>query len=343
MTVILVSLSLPAHVVFANGTTVEVNSGNAIILNEGEVISGSGTAGIPVAVKGLPDMGAPLNGLAAFQFDFTWHKDVIHVDSVFAATSAGWTAILPGTLNNTDGTASVAGFTTTFSTDDIILFYLGVHAVGSRGDSTSIDVAITSLYDKDNITILATSVSALVKIVRGTLVSIAVIPADPTIALGLEQQFAAWGNYDDGSRTNITDVVTWTSTSEARATIQTKGDANPGLANSLAVGKTTIIAAMDAIDGATSLIMTEVEAVVSPEEEEDVILPEGGEVVLPEEEEVTLPEETPVLSEGEVTQPDEELSAPVVPIVWRAWLIMGLVVVAVIGGAVWLILRRRVA
>ena len=48
-------------------------------------------------------------------------------------------------------------------------------------------------------------------VTAATLQSIAVTPANPTIAKGLTQQFTATGTYSDNSTQNITSTVTWTS------------------------------------------------------------------------------------------------------------------------------------
>src|SRR5205814_701539 len=53
--------------------------------------------------------------------------------------------------------------------------------------------------------------------------SIAVTPANPSIAKGLTQQFTATGTYSDSSTQNITASVTWTSSTPATATISATG------------------------------------------------------------------------------------------------------------------------
>ena len=67
------------------------------------------------------------------------------------------------------------------------------------------------------------------------LVSIAVSPANTSIAKGLTQQFTAIGTYSDSSTQNLTSSSTWSSSSPAVATISATG-----LAQSLAIGSTTI-------------------------------------------------------------------------------------------------------
>jgi Protein of unknown function (DUF3443)/Bacterial Ig-like domain (group 2) len=70
-----------------------------------------------------------------------------------------------------------------------------------------------------------------------TLVSIVVTPVNPSIALGLTQQFTARGAYSNSSTQNLTASVTWHSSTPAVATIS-----NAGLVTSVSVGTTTITA-----------------------------------------------------------------------------------------------------
>ncbi len=84
-----------------------------------------------------------------------------------------------------------------------------------------------------------------------TLVSIAVTPVNPSISTGNQQQFTATGTYSDGSRQNLTNSVTWTSSVPSVATISSSG-----LATGVATGSTTIQAASGSIYGTTSLTVT---------------------------------------------------------------------------------------
>ncbi len=255
----------PAVVYAASTTTVEVNNGNTITLGVNgvipvvphEFVPTVATGGIPVAVKNLPDLGAPANGLAAFQFDFSWNKDVIRVDSVYpslASAAKNWAIAIPPPPY-TNGKVTVAGFVTgiTYSTDNITLLYFGITAVGNAGDSTSINVTITTFYDRNNVTIPARPVNApvvIAPVVIPQLLSIAVTPVNPIIALGLTQQFTATGIYTNGPA-NITSAVTWVSSNPTVATISTAG-----LATSLTPGTTNITATYGAISGSTTLTVT---------------------------------------------------------------------------------------
>jgi len=355
MMVTLVFLSLPADVVLAQGTTVEVNSGNTIALEEGEVVLGSSTAGIAVEVKGLPDLG-PGNGLAAFTFDFSWDKDVINVDSILQSASsqgADWFVLQYG-LDNINGQATATSYTTNLATSGIILLRLGITAVGNAGDSTSINVIITTLYDRYNTTIPATTVNAPISISgrtpRSELVSVAITPVNPSIALGLTQQFSVIGTYSNEKIFNITDIVAWTSSNDAIATIQSIGEANPGSVTNLAVGTTTITATLDTIYATTTLTVTRAnkEEVIPPppsEEEEVIPVPPADE----EELDTTTASDDKNEKEAASTLPLAPIAAPApppIPVVTfniASWWLVGIIIAGVVllGLALYFLGRKR--
>lgn len=82
----------------------------------------------------------------------------------------------------------------------------------------------------------------------GSLVSIAVTPADADLLLGAVQQYTATGTYSDHSTQDITATVTWSSSDTNVASID-----GGGLATALALGSTTISATSGSITGSTTL------------------------------------------------------------------------------------------
>jgi parallel beta-helix repeat protein len=84
-----------------------------------------------------------------------------------------------------------------------------------------------------------------------TLVSIAVTPANPSIAIAGAQQFTATGTYSDSSTDNITTEVAWNSSDTLVATID-----DGGSAAALAAGTTTITATLGSASGSTTLTVT---------------------------------------------------------------------------------------
>jgi hypothetical protein len=84
-----------------------------------------------------------------------------------------------------------------------------------------------------------------------TLTSIAVAPANASIAAGTVQQFTATGTYSDGSTRDLTGSASWSSSDTSVATID-----STGRASGVGAGSTTIQAAADGASGSTGLTVT---------------------------------------------------------------------------------------
>ena len=91
-----------------------------------------------------------------------------------------------------------------------------------------------------------------------TLLSLAVTPVDPTIAIGLSQQFVATGTYSDGSTADVTSAAKWTSGGSTVSILFTSG-----LATGKAVGIESIKATVGTISAATRLTVRAPFAAVS--------------------------------------------------------------------------------
>jgi Bacterial Ig-like domain (group 2) len=93
--------------------------------------------------------------------------------------------------------------------------------------------------------------STVLSVSAATLASIAVTPSNPAIVQGATQQFTATGTYSDASAQNLTNSVTWTSSTTTVATISASG-----LATSIAAGSSTIQATLGSISGTTTLTVS---------------------------------------------------------------------------------------
>jgi uncharacterized protein YjdB len=105
--------------------------------------------------------------------------------------------------------------------------------------------------------------STTLTVTTAALVSIAVTPAAPSIALGTTEQFTATGAYTDGSTQNLTSTATWSSGTISTATIN-----NTGLAQSVGVGTANITATSGTVSGSTPLTVTSatlVSIVITPQ------------------------------------------------------------------------------
>jgi uncharacterized protein YjdB len=100
------------------------------------------------------------------------------------------------------------------------------------------------------ITATAGSVSgtASLTVSAATLVSIAVTPANSSMAVGTTKQFAATATFSDSSLQDVSGVVVWTSSNPAAATINAQG-----MASSVATGSTTVTATYGTVSGSTGL------------------------------------------------------------------------------------------
>lgn len=85
-----------------------------------------------------------------------------------------------------------------------------------------------------------------------TLRSIAITPVNATISVGSNQQFSAEGTYSDGSVTDITSSVSWSSSDQTIASISSSG-----LAAAVAIGRPQLTATSGGIAVSTRLIVVE--------------------------------------------------------------------------------------
>ncbi len=121
---------------------------------------------------------------------------------------------------------------------------------GNQGLATTVATGTTTITATSG----PVSGSASLTVGPSALVSIAVTPPDPSIAVGTSQQFTSTGTYGDGSTSNITSQVTWSSSSTAASISNTTG--TQGLAQSVTVGSSTITATLNSITGSTPLNIT---------------------------------------------------------------------------------------
>ena len=146
----------------------------------------------------------------------------------------------------TDGSTQdlTTAVTWTSSNTAVASITSGGLATGLAGGTSTIIAASGSISNSATLTVTAAS---------PMLVSITVTPNAPLLTVGTTQQLTATGNYSDGSRQNLTNSATWTSTDTAVATVQSTGQLNPGLVTGVAVGTATIDATSGSITGSTSV------------------------------------------------------------------------------------------
>ena len=155
--------------------------------------------------------------------------------SIAAGTQQQYTAT--GTYSDGSHQNLTSSATWTSSATSVATISSGGLATGVAAGSTTIKATSGSISGSTSLTVTP-----------ATLVSIAVTPANASIAAGTQQQYTATGTYSDGSHQNLTSSATWTSSATSVATIS-----SGGLATGVAAGSTTILATSGSISGSTSL------------------------------------------------------------------------------------------
>ena len=90
---------------------------------------------------------------------------------------------------------------------DLGLGHASVATITSAGLATGVATGTATI----TATLNGVSGSTVLTVTAPLLVSIAVTPANPSLAKGLTQQFTATGTYSDNSTQNLTSQVTWSS------------------------------------------------------------------------------------------------------------------------------------
>lgn len=127
------------------------------------------------------------------------------------------------------------------------------NAGGTRGLASSVAAGSPTITATSG----AVSGNTTLSITAATLVSIAVTPTNPSMAVSRTKQFTATGTYTDSTTQDLTSSVTWSSSSTSKATISNAAGSK-GIASSVATGTTTITATDSgtAISGNTGLTVT---------------------------------------------------------------------------------------
>ncbi len=153
---------------------------------------------------------------------------------------------------------------------------LSLHATGSYSDGSTKDLTSLATWSSSDLKVATVSAAGVVTGVAtgvvtvaaqsGTfsgsatvtvsgsntnLTSIAISPANPSIAINTTQQLTATGNYGDGSSRDLTALVSWSSSTVANATVSAAG-----LVTGVAAGSATITATLGSVSNSTSVTIS---------------------------------------------------------------------------------------
>lgn len=169
----------------------------------------------------------------------------IAVTPAIPSISLGTTLQFTATGTFTDGSTQDVTQTVQWSSD--------TPGVATTNDPKKIGLATSVNPGTATITAASGTISGstTLTVTAAALVSIAITPANPTIALGTTQQFSATGTFTDGSTQDMTSTATWSSDDLTIATIS-----NTGLATSVQLGTANLNAASGNITASTTLIVS---------------------------------------------------------------------------------------
>jgi trimeric autotransporter adhesin len=164
-------------------------------------------------------------------------------------------SVTPGTQAMAVGTTQQFTAVGSFDDGSTQLLTSLTWSSSSNSVATVSTIGLVTAVGTGTATLTATSGSisgtASLTITAATLVSVAVTPANPSMAVGTTRQFTATGTFSDSSTQDITGIVVWTSSTSAVATIN-----GQGLATSVAPGATTIKALFGSVSGSTTLTVS---------------------------------------------------------------------------------------
>ena len=125
------------------------------------------------------------------------------------------------------------------------------NASGSQGLATAVATGSSSI----SATLGGVTGSTVLTVSAAVLLSIAVTPVNPSIAVGQTVQFTATGTYSDNTTQNLTTKVVWTSDMNTIAAVS-NSPGTQGLTRGVSIGTTTIKAKMASISGTTGITVT---------------------------------------------------------------------------------------
>jgi uncharacterized protein YjdB len=124
---------------------------------------------------------------------------------------------------------------------------LSVATVDSTGLASSVGTGLATITASSG----SVSGTASITITGASLISIAVTPANSSMAVGTTKQFTATGTFSDSSTQDVSGSAVWTSSNPAAATINSQG-----LLTGVATGSSTIKAVFGAVNGSTGLTVS---------------------------------------------------------------------------------------
>ena len=164
-----------------------------------------------------------------------------------ATLAAGTTTQLAAVGIYTDGRTQDLTDQVSWAVSDTLVGQIS-NAPGNQGLLTALTKGAAAV----SATLAGVTGSGALMVTDATLTSLLISPKSTTLLRGAEQQFVAIGKFSDGMTQDVTAAATWSSSTPAVATISNAVDSK-GLATSLTVGPTIIVASLNGKVDSTTL------------------------------------------------------------------------------------------
>lgn len=128
---------------------------------------------------------------------------------------------------------------------------MAIATISAQGLATGVGVGSSTI----SASLMGQTGTTLLSVTMASLTSVAITPANPSVAKTTTQQLTATGTYSDGSTQNLTAMATWASSDTTVATIS-NAMGTQGLATGIAIGNTTISASVSGKTAMTVLSVT---------------------------------------------------------------------------------------
>jgi hypothetical protein len=154
---------------------------------------------------------------------------------------------LTATGTYSDGSLADISTSVTWSSTDTLVATIDVNGLANGKVAGSSLITATSGAQSDSTNLTVTD---------ATLNSIDITPVNPSIVKNSSQNFVAIGHYSDGSTTDITSTVMWSSADTQVATLNPNEQLNSGRATAIEVGSSVIQATLIGVFADTTLNVT---------------------------------------------------------------------------------------
>jgi uncharacterized protein YjdB len=242
------SLQLTATGIFSDGTTQDL-TGSVSWTSSSNTIAAVSSGGLVTAMEvGSTTITATQAGVSATTAVTVTAAALtsITITPPDSSIAKGTREHLIATGNFSDGTIQdLTAFVTWASSDQSVAVVS--NAAGSQGFVSGSEVGSATI----SATLAELSGATTVTVTPPVLTAIVVTPAGPAIANGTPVQLIATGAFSDATTQDLTTQVSWASSSDAMATVSSRG-----LVTGTGVGNATISATLPGVTGSTTVTVT---------------------------------------------------------------------------------------